>query len=125
MIDFLMLNHLSYATLTGFNEELLKMLGNPPESEITISKWDGDCARLPDAGPVFVHASKQLVCSRAELARACKRLGHVPFYDDALVGLNGELYPNALKLAVEVFLATYARRQQTQTRARARKKGKD
>ena len=122
MIDVCMLGHLSYATLAGFSEGLLAMLKNPPESEISISGWDGDLAHLPDAWPVLVHASKQLTCSRAQLAVACKKLGHVPFFDDALVGLDGELYPNALRSAIEAFLETHARRQQTQLQARKKKK---
>ena len=118
MIDFLMLEYLTYATLSACNENLLAMLGNPPESEIARSVWNGNSANLPDAWPVFVHGAKGMMCSREELAQACHKLGHVPFYDDALIGLDGKLYPQLLKVAVDRFLAIYARRQRTEARSK-------
>lgn len=116
MIDFLMLDYLSYATLREFNSSLLTMLGNPAERQICISKWDGTLDHLPNSWPVFVHASPQIECSRADLARACGQCGHVPFYDDALVCLDGELSVGLLRPAVTSFLAHHQRRDRAQKR---------
>lgn len=122
MIDFLMMEHLTYATLAGFNAGLFEMLGNPPEVVgVSVSRWDGTVSGIPDAWPVFMHASPHILCTRAELAAACKRLGHVPFYNDVLVGLDGRLYPDALKVAVRAFLDTQARAAETRERGKKKK----
>jgi hypothetical protein len=122
LIDVLMCECLSYATLWAFNSRVLHLLGDPAEALIQISVWDGTINRLPDGWPVLVHASPHIACTRAELACVCARYGHIPFYDDALVRQDGVLDADALGPVLKQFLATLERREKIQRRRFEQKK---
>lgn len=107
MVNFCMLDIFTLATITEFSSALLGILGNPPISKIRILYWDGEIVHLPKDEPMFVHASNHIQCSRAELAWACAQLGHVPFYDDALIDIDGTLYPEGLHAAASPFFKDY------------------
>jgi hypothetical protein len=105
VVKFYMLDFFTRATIHEFSPSILTLLyAHPLARSGVVVPWDGTLTGLPKDRPAFVHAAQSIRCTRIELARKCKPLGHVPFYDDALVGLDGELYPRALYEAVQAFL---------------------
>jgi hypothetical protein len=72
------------------------------------SFWNGDLAQVRASSPALVFASQHLPYSRAELAAACAPCGHVPFYDDQLVGMDGALHEAALRPAVMRLMECWA-----------------
>src|SRR3989344_6933549 len=113
MIHCCMLEYLPCATIEYLSPTLFELLGRPGETSLFVLKWDGTIAGLPDAERVLVHASPNIACSRAELAEVCGRLGHLAFYDDMLLGRDGELKPLILGPVVQQFFESVGRREET------------
>ena len=64
--------------------------------------WDGKADSLPSKGPVLVNMPDGDTEEWQAIAEKCVKLGHVCFFQDSLVGSNGEKMINSALLE-EVF----------------------
>ena len=85
---FLYPNYVTLQSAQTFSPNLFQFL-EEEGVELEEAYWDGTLDGIPKQ-PAIVRASKKMECSPATFARRCQELGHLPYYDDRLILVNGD-----------------------------------